>query len=178
MGLVVNRIQPAVNSAYHARAKTIGVSLKSVYNKLDNLETGISAAMVGTTAERVETVVTTMGGALPPLLPGYRIKIHDGNHLAATEHRIKELRTIRAGALPGQALVVLDPSLMLVTDVVLCEDGHAQERSLLGQILRDRPCQGRLDRRPQLLINTPIPTPLPRRRGRPPKNGALDYPAG
>src|SRR5208337_3197809 len=28
MGLVVNRIQPAVNSAYHARAKTIGVSLK------------------------------------------------------------------------------------------------------------------------------------------------------
>ena len=135
MGLVVNRIQPAVNSAYHARAKTIGVSLKSVYNKLDNLETGISAAMVGTTAERLETVVTTMGGALPPLLPGYRIKILDGNHLAATEHRIKELRTIRAGALPGQALVVLDPSLMLVTDVVLCEDGHAQERSLLGQIL-------------------------------------------
>ena len=135
MGLVVNRIQPAVNSAYHARAKTIGVSLKSVYNKLDNLETGISAAMVGTTAERLETVVTTMGGALPPLLPGYRIKILDGNHLAATEHRIKELRTIRAGALPGQALVVLDPSLMLVTDVVLCEDGHAQERSLLDQIL-------------------------------------------
>ena len=32
-------------------------------------------------------------------------------------------------------MVVLDPSLMLVTDVVLCEDGHAQERSLLGQIL-------------------------------------------
>ena len=97
MGLVVNRIQPAVNSAYHARAKTIGVSLKSVYNKLDNLETGISAAMVGTTAERLETVVTTMGGALPPLLPGYRIKILDGNHLAATEHRIKELRTIPPG---------------------------------------------------------------------------------
>ena len=110
-------------------------SARERYNKLDNLETGISAAMVGTTAERLETVVTTMGGTLPPLLPGYRIKILDGNHLAATEHRIKELRTIRAGALPGQALVVLDPSLMLVTDVVLCEDGHAQERSLLGQIL-------------------------------------------
>ena len=30
---------------------------------------------------------------------------------------------------------MLDPSLMLVTDVVLCEDGHAQERSLLDQIL-------------------------------------------
>jgi len=45
------------------------------------------------------------------------------------------LRTIRAGALPGHALVVLDPRLMLATDVVLCEDGHAQERSLLDRIL-------------------------------------------
>jgi hypothetical protein len=37
--------------------------------------------------------------------------------------------------LPGHALVVLDPQAMLVTDVSPCEDGHAQERSLLGQVL-------------------------------------------
>ena len=135
MGLVVNRIHPAVNAAFHARAETIGVAIKSVYNKLDNLEPVLSAALVGTTAERMETIVTTMVATLPPLLPGYRVRILDGNHLAATEHRIKELRTMRAGALPGQALVVLDPSLMLVTDVILCEDGHAQERSLLDQVL-------------------------------------------
>ena len=42
---------------------------------------------------------------------------------------------MRAGALPGHALVVLDPELMLAIDVVPCEDGHAQERSLLGQVL-------------------------------------------
>ena len=30
--------------------------------------------------------------------------------------------------------MVLDPRLMLVTDVVLCEDGHAQERSLLDRV--------------------------------------------
>ena len=60
------------------------------------------------------------------MLPGYRVRILDGNHLAGTEHRIKELRTLGAGALPGHALVLLDPRLMLVTDVVLCEDGHAQ----------------------------------------------------
>ncbi len=135
MGVVVNRIRPAINAAYKARAETIGVSLKSVYNKLDNVEPDISATLVRATSERLEAVVTTMGGALPPLLPGYRVKILDGNHLASTEHRIKELRTIGAGALPGQALAVLDPSLMLVIDVVLCEDGHAQERSLLDQIL-------------------------------------------
>jgi hypothetical protein len=42
---------------------------------------------------------------------------------------------MRAGALPGQALVVLDPELMLAVDVVPCEDGHAQERSLVGEVL-------------------------------------------
>src|SRR5512142_3334683 len=67
--------------------------------------------------------------------PGYRIRILDGNHLPGSEHRLKELPTIRAGALPGHALVVLDPRLMLATEVVLCEDGHAQERSLLDHVL-------------------------------------------
>ncbi|MGI8504302.1 MAG: transposase, partial [Hassallia sp.] len=37
--------------------------------------------------------------------------------------------------LPGQSLVVLDPSLMLAVDVFPCEDGHAQERSLFDQVL-------------------------------------------
>jgi IS4 transposase len=135
MGLVVIGVRPAVNAAYHARAEMIGVSLKSVYNKLDHVEPNISAALVRTTARRLVEIVNATGGALPPLLPGYRVKILDGNHLASTEHRIKELRTIRAGALPGQALVVLDPSLMLAIDVILSEDGHAQERSLLDQVL-------------------------------------------
>jgi hypothetical protein len=32
-------------------------------------------------------------------------------------------------------LVVYDPQWMMITDVVPCEDGHAQERALLGEIL-------------------------------------------
>ena len=75
-----------------------------------------------------------MGGAATPLLPGYRTKILDGNHLPGSEHRIKELRTMRAAALPGHTLVVLDPELMMVIDAFPCEDGHAQERSLLRQV--------------------------------------------
>lgn len=42
---------------------------------------------------------------------------------------------MRAGALPGQALVVLDPALRLVIDVFPCEDGHTQERALLEDVL-------------------------------------------
>jgi hypothetical protein len=82
-----------------------------------------------------ERVITMLDGALPPLLPVYRCKLLDGNCIRASEHRIKELRELRAGALPGKSLVVLDPSLRLPIDVFPCEDGHAQERSLLSQVL-------------------------------------------
>ena len=68
----------------------------------------------------------------PAVLPGYKVRILDGNHLAATEHRLKELRTYGGGALPGQALVVYDPDLDLVLNVVPCENGHTQERALLS----------------------------------------------
>jgi hypothetical protein len=63
------------------------------------------------------------------------MRILDGNHLAATQHRLKELRPLRSGPLPGQALVVYDPQWMMITPVVPCEDGHAQERALLDAIL-------------------------------------------
>jgi len=135
MSTVVCRIKPAVHSAYKAREATIGVSIKAVYDKLDRIEPPTSEALVGATARRLGPVIDAMGGARAPLLPGYRVRILDGNHLASTEHRIAELRTTRAGALPGQALVVLDPRSMLATDVITCEDGHAQERSLFGRVL-------------------------------------------
>jgi len=68
----------------------------------------------------------------PAVLPGYTVRILDGDHLAATEHRLKELRTYGGGALPGQALVVYDPDLDLAINVVPCENGHTQERALLS----------------------------------------------
>src|SRR5436305_135081 len=40
-------------------------------------------------------------------------RVLDGNRLAGTEHRVPVTRTTRAAALPGQALVVLDPAAML-----------------------------------------------------------------
>jgi hypothetical protein len=135
MGLVVCKIRPAVHAAYHARAETIGVSLRAVYDKLSRLEPGVSAELVRHTARALGPVIDAMGGGRPAPLGGYRTRIIDGNHLAGTEHRLKELRATGAGALPGKALVVLDPQAMLVVDVFCCEDGHAQERSLFGEVL-------------------------------------------
>ncbi len=71
-------------------------------------------------------------GVRPAVLPGYKVRILDGNHLAATDHRLKELRTYGGGALPGQALVVYDPDRDPAINVVPCENGHTQERTLLS----------------------------------------------
>jgi IS4 transposase len=136
MSLVVCRIQPAISAAYKDIADTLPVTIQAVYRKVNHVEPVTSAALVRTNGTRLGAVIDAMGGARSPLLPGYYVKLLDGNHLAGTEHRIKELRFMRAGALPGQALVVFDPQRMLATDVILCEDGHAQERSLLDQVLK------------------------------------------
>ena len=135
MGSVVTKVRPSIHAAYQARAEALGVSLRALYDKLDRLEPALSAALVRHTAQALGPVITAMGGERPAPLEGYRIRILDGNPLAGTEHRLKELRTVGAGALPGHALVVLDPQAMLVADVFPCEDGHAQERSLLGDVL-------------------------------------------
>jgi len=135
LSLVVCRTRPSVRAAYRALADSLPVSLTAVYNKLDGLEPQVSAALVRHTTTRLEPVIRELGGQRQEWLPGYRVKILDGNHLAATEHRLPETRETTSGPLPGLALVVLDPSLMLAIDVFPCENGHAQERSLFPAVL-------------------------------------------
>jgi IS4 transposase len=86
-------------------------------------------------AAQLGPVIEAMGGQLPSLLPGHRVRIIDGNQLTATDRRLAVLRDTKAGARPGQSLVVLDPALMLAVDMIPCEDAYAQERSLLSQVL-------------------------------------------
>jgi len=85
-------------------------------------------------AGEAETLLNHVGGTHLDLLPGYRVKFLDGNSIEGTEHRLDVLRGTKAGALPGKALVVFDPRLGLAVDVFPCEDGHAQERSLLPAV--------------------------------------------
>ena len=135
MGMVVCQLQPSIHTAYKAVKDTLPVSLTAFYDKLNGIEPVVSSALVRHTASKLAPVIEAMGGQLPPLLPGYRTRIIDGNHLAATERRLAVLRQSKAGPLPGQALVILDPSLMMAVDMVPCEDGHAQERSLFADVL-------------------------------------------
>jgi len=71
----------------------------------------------------------------PELIPGWRLRIVDGNKIAATDRRLKVLREQNAAPLPGFALVVFEPAWNLITHTILCRDGHAQERSLFPQLV-------------------------------------------
>src|SRR4051794_13601466 len=135
MSVVVTGSYGSVCSAYKDLKESIPVSLTSVYNKLQGLEANVSAEMVRYTAGRLLPVQSLTHGSHAPWLPGYRVRILDGNHLAATEHRLKETRRQAAAPLPGLALVLFDPEADLVTDVLLEEDGHAQERAMLNDVI-------------------------------------------
>jgi len=136
MSLVVSGIHPSVGAAYKALEKMVGVSRPALYGKVNGMEPTISQALVRYSVEHLTSVMAQLQPTAAPLLPGYSIRISDGNHLGATEHRLAILRDQGAGALPGQSIAVLDPEQMLVVDVFPCEDGHAQERSLLGEVLQ------------------------------------------
>jgi IS4 transposase len=134
MGLVALRIQPSVHAAYQAKQAEIAVTAKAVYDKLQRIEPCVSQALVRDTATRLRKILGEMRHSQREVLRGFRVKILDGNHLRRTERRLQELRLLNGAPLPGHCLVVLDPQLRLVTDVFPCEDGHAQERSLLAAV--------------------------------------------
>lgn len=135
MSLVVTGSSPSVSAAYQGQEESIPVSLTSVYNKLQGIEPAVSAGVVRHTAQRLLPVQQQVKGARAPWLEGYRVRVLDGDHLAATEHRLPETRSQAAGPLPGLALVLYEPEVDLVTDVILEEDGHAQERSRLDDVV-------------------------------------------
>ena len=136
MSQVVFCMQPSVRAAYRAQEADVGTSIVSVSNKLNGLETHTSSELVRYSARELAPLIAHMDGERAPWLEGYRVKIIDGNCLEASEHRIQELREATGRALPGKSLVVYEPAQGLVTDVFPCEDGHAQERSLLGSVLQ------------------------------------------
>lgn len=129
--LVSLGIRPSLHAA--AKQADLAVSLAALYDKIKRTEPAILRGLVQGSAERLAPVVQAMQP--PASLPGWRLRVLDGNHLPASDKRLAALRNCRGAALPGQALVVYDPDTTLVTDFVACEDAHAQERSVMPPLL-------------------------------------------
>ena len=129
-------VQPSVRAAYQAHQNDVGASLVSVYHKRNPLETHTAAELVRYSAREFAPLVAHMGGERTPWLAGYRITIVDGHCLAASAHRLEELREAQGRAWPGTSLVVYEPAQGLVTEVLPCENGQAQERARFGPLLK------------------------------------------
>jgi IS4 transposase len=135
MTTVVLRQEKSLHAAFQQRRQQLAVGISSLYEKLARVERGVAQALVRYSVERVEPVLQELEPTPVEVLPGYEVRILDGHHLAGTEHRLKPLRRTRAGALPGQSLVALDPQRKLIRHVRCCEDGHTQERALVDEAL-------------------------------------------
>jgi hypothetical protein len=135
MSDVVFRIVPSVGAWYKAHHDEVSVTRQAVYDKLKHLELPTAAGLVAYAGRELGACLQQMPSPPPPLLPGYRVRVLDGNPLAGTEHRVKELRRYRAAVLPGHALVFYDPQWEVATEVIPCEDAYTQERSLLPEVV-------------------------------------------
>lgn len=135
MSKVVFCTYPSINAAYQ-KSHDIPVSITSVYNKLNGLETNISQALVAETAQSMGEIIASLPHApVDEPVKGLRLRTLDGNSLAGTDHRLECLRGSGAAALPGLSLVVRDGSTGLLSNVVPCEDAYTNERALYRAIL-------------------------------------------
>lgn len=134
MSEVVCGVRRSIHEAYQA-SEDIAASVVAVYGKLARLEGQTAAELVRYSAGETRALMQELGVQRLSLVEGYRVKILDGNALRASERRLKELRGLGSAPLPGKALVVYEPALDVMSDVFPCEDGHAQERRLLGAVL-------------------------------------------
>jgi len=135
MSTVVTGIHTSVHAAFKRSILEGRVSLVALYGKINRIEPAICTTLVHEVAAKLHTVIEELEASLPPLIPGYRTRIVDGNVLGASDHRLAPLRDVRSGPLPGKSLVVLDPDLQLAIAMIPCEDAHTQERALFPTLL-------------------------------------------
>ena len=132
----VTLVSLGLRPSLHAAARTLEtlpVSMGALYDKVKRTEPAILRALVRGSAERLGPVAA--GWSRGPSLPGWQLRVLDGNHLPASEKRLAPLRGHRGAALPGHTLVVYDPDGGLVTDIVPSEDAHQSERAAVGPLL-------------------------------------------
>jgi IS4 transposase len=126
MTLVSLGLRPSLHAAARKLDERLPVSLAALYEKVNRCEPAVLRALVQGSAERLTPVAGCLPG--PASLPGWHLRVLDGNHLPASEKRLAPLRGFRGAALPGHTLVVYDPDTALVCDIVACEDAHQSER--------------------------------------------------
>jgi hypothetical protein len=132
---VVTKAKPSIHAGYEDAKENFDVTIQSVYNKLNRLELRVLENLVSKTADDMIACAKAMKVQPPMLVPGYVCRLLDGNVLAGTQHRIKELRRTNAAALPGRSVCFYNYQYRMIDDVVLDKNGHAQDKSQIDSLL-------------------------------------------
>lgn len=143
---ITSLVALGMSPSLHAAARRDGsltVSMSALYAKVSHTEPALLRALVRGSAEQLLPLVEPLRAKRTPPLPGFRVRVVDGNHLPASEKRLAPLRDFRGAALPGHALVVFDPELGLAVDLIPSEDAHASERVLMPAAM-EAACAGDL----------------------------------
>ena len=119
----------------HRQIRRSTPAFRLLYGKIGRFNPSVSEALVRHSAVKLEPLLKNMPPAAAEPIVGYRMRVLDGNVLTGTDHRLSALRKWLNACLPGKSLVVYEPALGVVSDLVLCEDAYTQERALLIQLL-------------------------------------------
>jgi len=120
MARVAWGLRPSLHSAAQAR-DALNVLLQALYAEVSPTEPQVVRQWVRSCGERLMPVLESLKLQQPPWAAGYRVRVLDGNPLAARQKRLKPLRGFRGAALPGQSLRMYTPEWDLVVEMVPAE---------------------------------------------------------
>lgn len=121
------------------------VSLTALHDRISRTRSGWGRTLVQDSVKRLLPLVQSSLCTRPPTVSDYRLRILDGSHLPVGDNcspgpsgcvrAVTPLNGLHDAALTGQSLVVYDPDLAMIVDLVPCEHGEAQERVIMGSLL-------------------------------------------
>ena len=101
MLLVTLGLRPSLHAAARKMAQRLPVSLAALYAKVQRTEPAVLRALVQGSAQRL----VPLASCLPERqsLPGWQLRVFDGNHLPASQKRLAPLRGFRGRAAPNSS---------------------------------------------------------------------------
>jgi IS4 transposase len=125
----------SVNAAFKRDREAVPVSVVAVYEKLKGVEPTVCQSLVQRIADDAGELIQHLQTVRVEPIPGYRLRIADGNVLRRSERRLAELKGTDIAALPGRTIALYEYATNLVSRLVISEDAHASERKLMLDLL-------------------------------------------
>lgn len=120
-------------------------SITTLHDRISRTRSGWGRALVRASAQRLCALAQPPQRAMPATVHGYRMRVLHGSHLPAGTKCAPgtdgcapvatPLNALRGAALAAQSLIVYDPDLAMIVDLVPCERDDMHERAITGSLL-------------------------------------------